>query len=305
MLKYALKRFGLAVLTIFLIITITFFAMFAIPASPFHLTDRAKTDAVLAALNAKYGFDRPVILQFFTYIKNILHFDFGLSTGWKGMTVSELMQGGLEYSLRVGFSAALIAIILGVFFGSVSALNRGRWIDRFLQIITTATVSLPAFVLSLLLLYTFGLKLRWVTTLGSKPGGLIMPIIAASLFPMAYITRMSRSSMLDVLGQDYIRTAKSKGLIEGKVIFKHALKNALSPVITYCGPMIAGIMVNSMVIENTFSVPGLGRLYVNSMLRMDYFMVMGITILLAVLIVIMNFIADLLYKVVDPKVSFR
>jgi oligopeptide transport system permease protein len=304
MLNYALKRLGLAVMTIFIIVAITFFAMHAIPASPFNLTDRVKTDAVIEALNEKYGFDQPLPVQFFNYIKGILRFDFGDSTGWRGMSVSELILGGFSYSMRVGLLAALIAIVFGVFFGSVAALNRGSFPDRFLQVFTTALVSLPAFVLALLLLFVFGLKLRWVPTIGSQPGGLIMPIIATSLYPMAYITRLSRSSMLDVLGQDYIRTAHSKGLKKNKVIFKHALKNALSPVITYCGPMMAYIMVGSMVIESTFSVPGLGRLFVNSMLRMDYFMVMGITIFLSVLIVMMNFIADLLYKVVDPRVNF-
>jgi oligopeptide transport system permease protein len=305
MLKYALKRFGLAVMTIFIIVAITFFAMHAIPASPFNLTDRVKTDAVIEALNAKYGFDKPLAVQFLNYIKGILRFDFGDSTGWRGMSVSELILGGFSYSMRVGLLAALIAIVFGVFFGSVAALNRGSFPDRFLQVFTTALVSLPAFVLALLLLFVFGLKLRLVPTIGSQPGGLIMPIIATSLYPMAYITRLSRSSMLDVLGQDYIRTAHSKGLKKNIVIFKHALKNALSPVITYCGPMMAYIMVGSMVIESTFSVPGLGRLFVNSMLRMDYFMVMGITIFLSVLIVMMNFIADLLYKVVDPRVNFE
>jgi oligopeptide transport system permease protein len=305
MLKYALKRFGMAVLTIFIIVAITFFTMHAIPASPFNTSDHVKSDAVMDALNAKYGFDKPLLVQFGNYLKNLARFDFGDSTGWRGMSVSELILGALSYSVRVGLTAALLAIVFGVCFGAVAALNRGRWADKVLQVATTALVSLPAFVLALLLLLVFGLWLRAVPTIGSQPGGLVMPTIATSLYPMAYITRLSRSSMLDVLGQDYIRTAYAKGVSRGGVIFKHALKNALSPVITYCGPMMAYILVGIMVIENIFSVPGLGRLFVSSMLRMDYFMVMGITIFLSLLIVLLNFAADLLYKVVDPRVSFE
>ena len=299
---YVVKRFLMAVLTIFLVIAITFFVMHAIPASPFS-SEKAKSDAVIAALEAKYGFDKPLPVQFINYLKNILHGDFGLSTKWVGSTVSDLIAGGFSYSAQLGLGAAALAIVLGVVLGAIAALNRGKLIDKVVQFVTTGLVSMPSFVIATLLLIIFALKLGWLPTMANQPGGMVLPTISLSLYPMAYITRLERSSMLDVLGQDYIRTARAKGVKNGKVIFKHALKNALGPVVTYAGPMIAGILTGSMVVENIFSVPGLGRLFVNSMLRTDYMMIMGVTIFLAVLIVTMNFIADIVYKLLDPRID--
>ncbi|MEG0766841.1 MAG: ABC transporter permease, partial [Clostridia bacterium] len=218
---YMVKRFGMAILTIFLVIVITFFTMHAIPASPFS-SEKAKSDTVIAALEAKYGFDKPVGVQFLNYLGNIAQLDFGLSTGWVGNTVFDLIKGGFAYSAKIGFSAALIAIFLGIFFGSTAALKRGKWPDKIIQIITTALVSMPSFVMATLLLLFFGLQLKWLPTMGSQPGGLVLPIVSLSLYPMAYITRLERSSMLDVLGQDYIRTARAKGLKEKVVIYRHA-----------------------------------------------------------------------------------
>ncbi|MBQ9195869.1 MAG: ABC transporter permease [Clostridia bacterium] len=301
---YVAKRFFMAILTIFLVIAITFFTMHAIPASPFS-SEKARSDATIAALEAKYGFDKPVPVQFVNYLKNILHLDFGLSTGWVGNTVFDLIKGGFLYSGRIGLSAALLAIFAGVVFGAIAALNRGKLIDKIVQVVTTALVSMPSFVMATIFLLVFGLQLKWFPTQSSEPGGLILPIFSLSLSPMAYITRLERSAMLDVLGQDYIRTARAKGVARVKLIFKHALKNSLSPVITYAGPMMAGILTGSMVVENIFSVPGLGRLFVNSMLRTDYMMIMGVTIFLAVLIILMNFLSDVLYKVMDPRIDLR
>ncbi len=299
---YVVKRFLMALLTIFLVIAITFFVMHAIPASPFS-SEKAKSDATIAALEAKYGFDKPVPVQFVNYLKNILHGDFGLSTKWIGSTVSELIMGGLGYSARLGLCAAALAIVLGVVLGALAALNRGKALDKVIQIVTTGLVSMPSFVIATLLLIFFALQLKWLPTIANQEGGMILPTLSLSLYPMAYITRLERSSMLDVLGQDYIRTARAKGLKNRKVIFKHALKNALGPVVTYAGPMMAGILTGSMVVENIFSVPGLGRLFVNSMLRTDYMMIMGVTIVLAVMIVVMNFLADVIYKLLDPRID--
>lgn len=301
-LRYLFKRLFMAVLTIFLVIAITFFVMHAIPASPFS-SEKAKSDAVIAALEAKYGFDKPVPVQFINYLGNILRGDFGLSTGWVGNTVSELIMGGFAYSARIGFTAAIIAIVLGVILGSIAALRRDKLLDKIIQVITTALVSMPSFVMATLLLLLFALQLGWLPSLGNQPGGLILPVVSLALYPMAYVTRLQRSSMLDVLGQDYIRTARAKGVHNSKLIFKHALKNTLTPVITYAGPMMAYILTGSMVVENIFSVPGLGRLFTNSMLRTDYMMIMGVTIFLATMIILMNFLSDILYKVVDPRID--
>jgi len=301
---YALKRLGMAFLTILLVIMITFFTMHAIPASPFS-SEKARSNATIAALEAKYGFDKPLGIQFLNYVKNVMVFDFGLSTAWVGSTVFDLIKSGFYYSAMIGISAALFAIILGIILGAIAALTRGRWPDKIVQVVTTALVSMPSFVMATVLLLVVSLQLRWLPSMGNQPGGLVLPIISLSLYPMAYITRLERSSMLDVLGQDYIRTARAKGLKKNKVIFKHALKNALSPVLTYAGPMIAYILTGSMVVENIFSVPGLGRLFVNSMLRTDYMMVMGVTIFLAILIIMLNFLTDVLYKVMDPRIDLR
>ncbi len=299
---YILKRFGMALLTIFLVITITFFTMHAIPASPFS-REKAKSNKTIAMLEAKYGFDKPVTVQYLNYLKNLTVLDFGLSTGWVGSTVFNLIADSFRYSATIGFSAAAIAILLGILFGAIAALTRGKWPDKIIQLLTTALVSMPSFVMATLLLLVFGLWLAWFPTMGSQPGGLILPVISLSLYPMAYITRLERSSMLDVLGQDYIRTARAKGLPKSKVIFKHALKCALSPVITYAGPMMAFILTGSMVVENIFSVPGLGRLFVNSMLRTDYMMIMGVTIFLGIMIILMNFLSDVVYKILDPRID--
>ena len=299
---YILKRFGMAVLTIFLVIAITFFVMHAIPASPFS-SEKAKSDETIAALEAKYGFDKPVPVQFLNYLKNIARGDFGISTKWIGSTVIDLIKGGFAYSAKLGLCAALMAIVTGVILGALAALKRGKALDKIIQVITTALVSMPSFVIATLLLIIFALNLKWAPTMATQPGGMVLPALSLSLYPMAYVTRLERSAMLDVLGQDYIRTARAKGLKSSRVIFKHALKNAMGPVITYAGPMMAYILTGSMVVENIFSVPGLGRLFVNSMLRTDYMMIMGITIFLAVMIIVMNFLADVLYKVMDPRIN--
>lgn len=299
---YTLKRLGMAILTIFLVIAITFFVMHAIPASPFS-SEKARSDETIAALEAKYGFDKPVPVQFVNYLKNIVKGDFGLSTKWVGSTVSELIMGGLSYSVKLGLSAASIALTLGVLLGSLAALHRGKMLDKVIQVVTTALVSMPNFVIATLLLIIFGLKLKWAPTMATQEGGMVLPALSLALYPMSYITRLERSAMLDVLGQDYIRTARAKGVANKKVVFKHALKNSMGPVITYAGPMMAYILTGSMVVENIFSVPGLGRLFVNSMLRTDYMMIMGVTIVLAVAIILMNFLADVLYKVMDPRIN--
>ena len=301
---YLLKRLGMAILTIFIVIALTFFIMHAIPASPFS-SEKARSNATIAALEAKYGFDKPVIVQFYNYVVNLLRFDFGLSTAWVGKTVQELISDSFAYSAKIGLTAAVFALVLGVIFGALAALTRGKWPDKVIQVVTTALVSMPSFVVATLLLLIFALRLKMFHTMGSQPGGLVLPIISLALYPMAYTTRLERSAMLDVLGQDYIRTARAKGLIRTKVIFKHALKNALGPVVTYAGPMMAYILTGSMVVENIFAVPGLGRLFVNAMLRTDYMMIMGVTIFLAVLIVTMNLLSDIAYKILDPRIDLR
>ncbi len=303
MLSYILKRLVLAVITIFLIITITFFVMHAVPGGPF-LSEKAVTPEVTAALEAKYGLDKPLFEQYLTYLKDITHLDFGPSIKNRGRDVSQIIKEGLAVSAKTGLTAAGCAIVSGVTLGCIAAIKRNKVIDKIIMVVTTAFVAMPSFIVGSLFLVTLCVKLQWFPTNSDMPGGLILPVVTLMLYPMAYITRLTRSSMLDVLSQDYIRTAKAKGVSYPKIIFKHCLKNACIPVITYCGPMIAFIVTGSLVVEKIFAVPGIGGKFVSSIINRDYTMIMGTTILLASLIIVMNFICDILYKAVDPRIEF-
>ena len=305
MLYYILKRILLARLTIWIVITVTFFVMHAVPGGPF-MGEKALSKEAQAALEAKYGLDKPLFEQYATYLKDIVtRFDFGPSLKQRGRQVIDVITDGMKTSAKLGLIAAFGAAIVGIVLGAVAALRRNKLIDKIIMVITTAFVSMPSFIMGSFLLVVFAVKLRWVPANGSTAAGLILPIITLGLYPMAYITRLTRSSMLDVLGQDYIRTARAKGVPKRRIIFGHALKNSLIPVITYFGPMLAFIVTGSMVVEQIFAVPGVGRQFVSSIINRDYTMIMGTTIFLASLIVIMNLISDLLYKVVDPRIDFE
>lgn len=302
---YILKRVVLAFLTVLVVITVTFFAMHAIPGGPF-LGEKAVSPAVLEALEAKYGLDKPVFEQYTTYVKGILlDLDFGPSLKQRGMMVIDIIKDGLKISIRLGLIAAVIALVFGLFLGSIAALRRNTIVDRIIMVVTTAFVSMPSFIMGSLLLLVFAVMWAIVPANGSTAAGLILPIITLSLYPMAYITRLTRSSMLDVLGQDYIRTAQAKGVSFPSIIGGHALKNAIIPVITYFGPMLAYIVTGSLVVERIFAVPGIGRSFINSITGRDYPLIMGTTIVLSSLIVLMNLLGDVMYKLVDPRISFE
>ncbi len=303
MLKYVLKRFTLAIFTMFLVITITFFIMHAVPSSPF-VKQKALTQSVINTLNEKYGLDKPLFEQYVIYLGNASKLDFGESIYYRGRTVMSLVMEGFRTSMKIGLWAAGIAIVVGISLGSVAAIKRDSLLDKIILVFTTASVSLPSFVIGVFLLWTFGVWWPILPTRGDAAAGLVMPIVELMLYPEAYITRLMRSSMLDVLGQDYIRTANAKGVSRAKVLFKHAMKNALTPVVTYAGPMLAYIVTGSVVVEKIFTVAGLGRHFVNSIMNSDYTMIMGTTIFLATLMVFMNFICDILYKVLDKRIDF-
>ncbi len=303
-LMYILKRILLAVVTVWVVITVTFFVMHAVPGGPF-VGEKAVTPAVQAAMEAKYGLDKPLGVQYLTYLKDITRFDFGPSLKLRGRNITDIIVDGMKTSIKLGVIAAFIALAFGVVFGSIAALRRNKIIDRIIMIITTAFVSMPSFIMGSLLLIVFSTKFGWLPANGAPKNGLILPVITLSLYPMAYITRLTRSSMLEVLGQDYIRTAKAKGVSGVKIIFGHALKNSLIPVITYFGPMLAYIVTGSLVVEQIFAVPGIGRAFVNSITGRDYPLVMGTTIVLATLIVFMNLVGDVMYKIVDPRITLE
>ena len=300
---YVLKRIGLAILTIWVVITITFFVMHAVPGGPF-VGEKATTPAVQAAMEAKYGLDKPVLEQYFTYLGDIvLRFDFGPSLKQRGRQVIDIIADGMKVSAKLGLIAAFGALVVGIVLGAVAALQRNKVIDKVIMVITTAFVSMTSFIAGALLLTIFAVSLHLLPANGAQKNGLILPVVTLGLYPMAYITRLTRSSMLDVLGQDYIRTARAKGVPGFKVIFGHALKNSLIPVITYFGPMLAYIVTGSIIVEQIFAVPGIGRAFVNSITGRDYPLIMGTTIILACLIIIMNLVSDLLYKIVDPRIE--
>ena len=304
-LKYVLKRIAMAILTIWIVITVTFFVMRAVPGGPF-LAEKAVSEAAQKALEAKYGLDKPVMEQYVTYLKDIVtRFDFGPSIKLRGRMVIDVIIDGMRTSAKLGLFAAGIAMVVGVVLGAVAALQRNKFADKLIMVLTTAFISMPSFIIGSLMVLVLSVKLGWFPANGETAKGLVLPIIALSLSPMANITRLTRSSMLDVLGQDYIRTARAKGVSPMKIIFGHALKNSLIPVITYVGPMLAYIVTGSLVIEQVFAVPGIGRAFVSSITGRDYPLIMGTTIVLAMLIVIMNLISDIMYKLVDPRINLE
>ncbi len=302
---YIVKRILLAIFTVFLVITITFFAMKAVPGGPF-LSEKAISAEAQAALEKKYGLDKPLFVQYVTYVGDIVtKFDFGPSIKQRGRDVTDVIVDGMMTSIPLGVAAAGIALVIGVVLGAAAALKRNTVFDKSIMVTMTAFVSMPSFIMGTLLLLLFAVALQWLPANGTTLPGLVLPIVTLSLSPMAHITRLTRSSMLDVLGQDYIRTAKAKGVSGGKIIFGHALKNSLIPVITYFGPMLAYIVTGSLVVEKIFAVPGIGRTFVSSITDRDYPVIMGTTIVLATLIVFMNLLSDILYKVVDPRINLE
>ena len=301
---YIIKRLLLAIVTLWAVVTITFFVMKAVPGDPFA-SEKAISDTAKAALEAKYGLDKPLWEQYLTYLNGVIHFDFGPSLKLRGREVTDIILDGMKTSAKLGIIALLIATATGILLGAIAALKRNSVFDKIIMVLTTAFVSMPSFIMGTLLLMLFSIQLGLLPANGAASGGLVLPIITLSLYPMAYITRLTRSSMLDVLGQDYIRTAKAKGVSEKNVILKHALKNSLIPVITFFGPELAYIVTGSLVVEQIFAVPGIGRAFVNSITGRDYTLIMGTTVVLASLIVIMNLVADIMYKVVDPRINLE
>lgn len=302
MLKYSIKRILLAIVTIFIIAAITFFAMNAIPGGPFA-KEKAPEARIQAVLEARFNLDKPMGEQFLLYLRNLSQGDFGVSTK-TGREISTTIFSSFAVSAQLGGMAILTALLAGLVLGSVAALMRGKWPDRVIIFFTTLFVAVPSFILATLLLLVFSHMLGWFKVWSISDPNYTLPVLALALYPMAYITRLTKSSMLDVLGQDYIRTARAKGVKEHLVIFKHALRNALIPVVTYVGPLTAYILTGSLVVETVFNIGGLGTHFVTGINNRDYPMIMGTTIFLATLMVSMTLISDLLYKAIDPKISF-
>ena len=307
MASYIVKRIAVAILTLLVIICITFLLMNAVPGSPF-LTEKS-TPEMIARANAKYGLDKPLYVQLFNYIKNYARGDLGTSLKMQeGTSVSKIIfhQGKFALSLKLGLYALLLAVVIGIPLGCIAAYNRGKWIDGFLRVLTTVGVAVPTFVLATLLLVTFAVKLQKLPTLsGSLPDfkSYIMPVISLSFYYTCYVAKLTRTSMLDAINQDYIRTARAKGVKTRALILKHALRNSLIPVSTYLGAVMAGSITGSFVVESTFSIPGLGKYFVQSVLNRDYPVIMATTVVLSALVILMNLVVDIAYKIVDPRIT--
>ncbi len=277
--------------------------MEAVPGGPFN-GEKAKSEAVMAVLNQRYGLDKPVWVQFFNYMKNLLHGDFGVSLT-TGRDIWTTISTSFAVSAKIGIMAVIVALVFGIILGCVAALNRNKWPDHVIIFFVTLFTAMPSFVMASFLLLVFCIQLKWVPVFSTSNPNYVLPVIALSLPPMAYITRLTKTSMLDVLGQDYIRTAKAKGDRPFKVIFVHALRNALIPVITYVGPMAAGVLTGSLVIEKIFTIGGLGSKFVDSITKRDYTMIMGTTIFLATLMIAVNLLSDIVYTIVDPRIKLE
>lgn len=305
--KYFLKRLGMALVTIFLVACVTFLLMNAVPGSPW-LSEKTPSEATLAALNAKYGLDKPVIVQLGMYLKNLLHGDFGVSLKMqRNREVLSIILEMFPVSAKIGAIALAWAVLVGVPLGCLAAFKLGKLTDSILRVVCTLGISMPSFVVASVLLVVFaGGALKLFPTIFDASQGwrsYVLPCFALGFYPMCYTARQTRSSMLDALNQEYIKTARAKGLKNSKIIFKHALRNALIPVITYLGPQVAFTLCGGFVVESVFSIPGLGRYFVQSIQNRDYPVIMGTTIFLSTFIILMNVVVDILYKVADPRIN--
>ena len=305
MAKYIVKRVAMGIFSVFIVATLTFFIMNLVPGGPF-VAEKSISKAAQQALAEKYGLDKPLGVQYLNYMNSLIHGDMGLSLKQRGRTVNQIIFSKLPVSARTAGLAVIVALCVGIPLGCLSAYNRGKWADNLIIVFATCGIAIPSFISSVVLLYTFGMNLKLLLTVClNEPAAYIMPVTALAIYPTAYITRLMRSSLLDVMGQDYMRTARAKGVSSVKILFKHALRNAILPVITYVGPMLAGLMTGSFVVEKIFSIPGLGRDFVSAITNRDYMMIMGTTILLATLVIVANVVVDILYKIIDPRIKLK
>ena len=304
MLKYILKRIVYSILALFVLITATFFLMHAVPGSPF--TSEKMTDSVREKLEEKYGLDKPLTTQYVLYLKSLTQGDLGSSLQKKGRTVNSIIEEKFPYSAKLGLMAIGFALLIGIPLGALAAIKHEKLVDRIVMMFTTVFISVPGFVLGTLLLVIFSALLGWAPAKWSDEiPNYILPVITYSFYPICYIAKLTRSSMLETLGQDYIKTAHAKGLSSFKVNFKHALKNSVIPVISYLGPLTAFLITGGFAVERIFSVPGLGRFFVDSVTNRDYPVIMGTTIFLGALMIMMNLLVDIIYSFVDPRIKLR
>lgn len=304
MARFLLRRIVSSILTLLAIVTITFFLMHTVPGGPFN---SEKMDPVAQEnMYRKYGLDKPVIEQYGIYLGQVAQLDLGPSLKLRGRSVNSIIAEKFPISARLGGMTLVFAVVIGVSLGIAAAFKHESLLDRLIMLFTTVGISIPGFVVGTLLLVIFGAVLNIApTTWTNNPANYVLPVITYSFYPICYVTKLTRSSMLETLGQDYIRTAKAKGLTTFKVHYKHALKNSIIPVITYLGPLTAYLITGGFAVEKIFSIPGLGRFFIDSISNRDYPLIMGTTIFLAILVISINMIVDILYTVVDPRIKLK
>ena len=301
MTKYILKRIGISLVTVFVLVSVVFFLARLMPGGPFN--DPKMSEAARENLSAYYGFDKPLWEQYLTYLGNLLHGNFGFSTKYPSRTVNDLLAGAFPYSADLGIRALCFAISFGLVFGIISALNRGNKIDLIFVIVAVFGTSVPDFIMGALLQYFFSVKWGLLPIAEYKDFAYtILPSVGLGFYTMASVSRIMRASMLEVVQQDYIKTARSKGISRFRVTWKHQIRNAIMPVITILGPTVAAVLTGTFVIESLFAIPGMGKYYVESVQNSDYSLILGMTVFYGTFLVFCNMIVDILYGVVDPRV---
>ena len=305
MVKYIFKRIGAGIVSLFVLITITFFLLHIIPGGPFSPAEnRNVPPQILEKITEQYGLNDPIPEQYVRYLKNLAQGNLGTSFKKQDTTVNELIAQGFPVSAKVGFWGVLISLAIGVPLGVVAAVKRGKWPDGAAMVFATIGVSVPSFVICVLMMYFFCEKWKIFPSYGlTSWKHYILPVFCMAFSQIAYITRLMRSSMLETMRQDYIRTERAKGVPEFTVIGKYAMKNSLLPIITYVGPMVAALLTGTFIIEKMFSVPGLGRYFVTAISDRDYSVTLGLTLFVGALIIVVNIIVDILYALIDPRVK--
>lgn len=302
--RYLIKRVAMMIVTLFSIALLTFILMHTVPGGPFTM-EKQVPQAVLDALNEKYNLNDPLWKQFVDYMAGLLKGDLGPSFKYQGKSVNDFIVNGLPYSGKLGLITLIFVLVASIPMGIIAALKNGKWQDMLLMTFATLGVTIPSFVIATGLMYFFSFKLGWFPTYGvEKWQGYVLPMIAMGGYSVSFLARLMRSSLLEVMGQDYIRTARAKGISETRVIVKHALRNALIPVITVLGPTVANLLTGSFVIEKIFAIPGMGGYFVNSVTQRDYTTIMGMTIFYAAFLVAMIFIVDIFYCLIDPRIKY-
>ena len=299
--KYILKRLGISLVTIWVLITVVFVLVRLMPGDPF--TSDKMTPEIRANIEKYYGFDKPLIMQYFTYLKNIAKGDFGYSLKYVNQSVNKIIFDSFPYSFDLGVRALAMSISLGLVLGIIAALYRGKTLDYICVIIAIIGTSVPEFIIGAILQYFFGIK--WGLLPVAQYQGIeytIMPSIALGFYTLAMVSRIMRAGMLEVVQQDYIKTAKSKGISKFRITWKHQIRNAIMPVVTVLGPTVAAVLTGTFVIESIFAIPGMGKYYVQSVQNLDYSLVLGMTIFYGVFLVLDNMIVDILYGVIDPRI---